>query len=77
MFMFRGMCIVSSAIKSVAVKRKYADLDKVIPGSLVLSGELMLRYMWWDEAAEPPVWNVSAESSDDDGVGCTAVCLIW
>jgi isocitrate dehydrogenase len=31
---------------------KYADLDKVNPGSLILSGELMLRYMGWDEAAD-------------------------
>ena len=31
---------------------KYADLDKVNPGSLILSGELMLRYMGWDEGAD-------------------------
>jgi isocitrate dehydrogenase len=31
---------------------KYADLDKVNPGSLVLSGEMMLRHMGWPEAAE-------------------------
>jgi isocitrate dehydrogenase len=31
---------------------KYADLDKVNPGSVVLSGEMMLRYMGWTEAAE-------------------------
>jgi len=31
---------------------KYADLDKVNPGSLILSGELMLRYMGWNEAAD-------------------------
>ncbi|MCH7858755.1 MAG: NADP-dependent isocitrate dehydrogenase [Candidatus Marinimicrobia bacterium] len=31
---------------------KYADQDKVNPGSLILSGELMLRYMGWDEAAD-------------------------
>ena len=31
---------------------KYADLDKVNPGSLVLSGEMMLRYMEWTEAAD-------------------------
>jgi len=30
---------------------KYADLDKVNPGSLILSGEMMLRYMGWTEAA--------------------------
>jgi isocitrate dehydrogenase len=31
---------------------KYADLDKVNPGSLILSGEMMLRYMGWSEAAD-------------------------
>ncbi len=31
---------------------KYADLDKVNPGSLILSGEMMLRYMGWGEAAD-------------------------
>jgi isocitrate dehydrogenase len=31
---------------------KYADLDKVNPGSVVLSGEMMLRHMGWTEAAD-------------------------
>ncbi|GBF31768.1 isocitrate dehydrogenase [NADP] [bacterium MnTg04] len=31
---------------------KYAGQDKVNPGSVILSGELMLRYMGWDEAAD-------------------------
>jgi isocitrate dehydrogenase len=31
---------------------KYAGQDKVNPGSLILSGEMMLRYMGWDEAAD-------------------------
>ena len=31
---------------------RYANQDKVNPGSLILSGEMMLRYMGWDEAAE-------------------------
>jgi len=31
---------------------KYADLDKVNPGSVVLSGEMMLRFMGWTEAAD-------------------------
>ncbi len=31
---------------------KYANLDKVNPGSLILSGEMMLRYMGWGEAAD-------------------------
>ena len=31
---------------------KYANLDKVNPGSVVLSGEMMLRHMGWTEAAD-------------------------
>jgi isocitrate dehydrogenase len=31
---------------------KYADQDKVNPGSVVLSGEMMLRHMGWVEAAD-------------------------
>jgi isocitrate dehydrogenase len=31
---------------------KYADQDKVNPGSVTLSGEMMLRHLGWNEAAE-------------------------
>jgi isocitrate dehydrogenase len=31
---------------------KYADLDKVNPGSVILSGEMMFRFMGWNEAAD-------------------------
>jgi len=31
---------------------KYANLDQVNPGSLILSGEMMLRYLGWNEAAD-------------------------
>lgn len=31
---------------------KYAGLDKVNPGSVILSGVMMLQYMGWDEAAD-------------------------
>ncbi|MBR5838739.1 MAG: NADP-dependent isocitrate dehydrogenase [Victivallales bacterium] len=31
---------------------KYANLDKVNPGSLILSAEMMLRYLGWTEAAD-------------------------
>jgi isocitrate dehydrogenase len=31
---------------------KYANLDKVNPGSVLLSGEMMFRYMGWTEAAD-------------------------
>jgi len=31
---------------------KYVGLDKVNPGSLILSGEMLLRYIGWKEAAD-------------------------
>jgi isocitrate dehydrogenase len=31
---------------------KYAGMDKVNPGSVILSGEMMLRYIGWKEAAD-------------------------
>ena len=31
---------------------KYANLDQVNPGSVILSGEMMLRHLGWNEAAE-------------------------
>ena len=31
---------------------KYANQDKVNPGSVILSGEMMLRYLGWHEAAD-------------------------
>src|SRR4026207_2230900 len=31
---------------------KYANLDRVNPGSVILSGEMMLRYMGWNEVAD-------------------------
>ncbi|NND65385.1 MAG: NADP-dependent isocitrate dehydrogenase [Gammaproteobacteria bacterium] len=34
---------------------KYTGMDKVNPGSLILSGEMMLRYLGWNEAADAVV----------------------
>jgi isocitrate dehydrogenase len=31
---------------------KYANLDKVNPGSVILSGEMMFRYLGWTEVAD-------------------------
>jgi isocitrate dehydrogenase len=31
---------------------KYADLDKVNPCSVILSGEMMLRHLGWNDAAD-------------------------
>lgn len=39
---------------------KYAGLDKVNPGSLILSAEMMLRHMGWVEAADLIIKSVSA-----------------
>ena len=38
---------------------KYAGQDKVNPGSLILSGEMMLRYLGWTEAADLIVRGIS------------------
>jgi isocitrate dehydrogenase len=38
---------------------KYADQDKVNPGSVILSGEMMLRYLGWTEAADLIVQGIS------------------
>ncbi len=39
---------------------KYANLDKVNPGSVILSGEMMLRYMGWTEAADMIITGLEA-----------------
>ena len=39
---------------------KYTDLDKVNPGSVILSGEMMLRYMGWTEAADLIIQSMDA-----------------
>jgi isocitrate dehydrogenase len=39
---------------------KYADQDKVNPGSVILSGEMMLRYLGWREAADLVVRSLEA-----------------
>lgn len=43
-------CAIFEATHGTAPK--YANQDKVNPGSLILSGEMMLRYMGWTEAAD-------------------------
>ncbi len=43
-------CAIFEATHGTAPK--YAGQDKVNPGSLILSGEMMLRYMGWHEAAD-------------------------
>ena len=43
---------------------KYAGMDKVNPGSLILSGEMMFRYMGWNEAADLIVSSLEAAIGD-------------
>jgi isocitrate dehydrogenase len=43
---------------------KYADLDKVNPGSLILSGEMMLRYLGWTKAADAIIRAMDAAIAD-------------
>jgi isocitrate dehydrogenase len=43
---------------------KYAGLDKVNPGSLILSAEMMLRYLGWREAADLVIKGVEAAIAD-------------
>ncbi|VEN75352.1 isocitrate dehydrogenase, specific for NADP+; e14 prophage [Candidatus Desulfarcum epimagneticum] len=45
-----AQCAVFEATHGTAPK--YAGLDKVNPGSLILSGAMMLRHMGWKEAAD-------------------------
>ncbi len=43
---------------------KYAGKDKVNPGSLILSAEMMLRHMGWSEAADLIIQSMEATISD-------------
>jgi isocitrate dehydrogenase len=43
---------------------KYAGLDKVNPGSVILSGEMMLRYLGWREAADMILTGLNATIRD-------------
>ena len=43
---------------------KYEGMDKVNPGSVILSGEMMLRYLNWQEAADKVVESMNRTISD-------------
>ena len=43
---------------------KYAGLDKVNPGSLILSAEMMLRHLGWKEAADLVIQGMEAAIAD-------------
>jgi isocitrate dehydrogenase len=43
---------------------KYAGQDKVNPGSLILSAEMMLRHMGWREAADRIIYAIEATISE-------------
>ena len=46
---------------------KYADQDKVNPGSVILSGEMMLRHLGWTEAADLVVKGMDGAIADQAG----------
>jgi len=50
-------CAIFEATHGTAPK--YAGQDKVNPGSLILSGEMMLRYLGWTEAADLVIQGIS------------------
>jgi isocitrate dehydrogenase len=43
---------------------KYTGMDKVNPGSVILSGEMMFRYLGWNEAADLIVKGIEAAIAD-------------
>jgi isocitrate dehydrogenase len=43
---------------------KYTGMDKVNPGSVILSGEMMFRYLGWDEAADLIVKGIEGAIDD-------------
>jgi len=43
---------------------KYTGMNKVNPGSVILSGEMMFRYLGWDEAADLIVKGMEAAITD-------------
>jgi isocitrate dehydrogenase len=49
---------------------KYANLDKVNPGSVILSGEMMLRHLGWDKAADLVIKGMDGAIGGDE---CEAV----
>ena len=55
-------CAVFEATHGTAPK--YAGLDKVNPGSVILSGEIMFRHLGWAEAADLIVKGLEASIAD-------------
>ncbi len=55
-------CAVFEATHGTAPK--YANQDKVNPGSLILSAEMMLRFMGWKEAADAIIRGIEKTISD-------------
>src|SRR5205814_549134 len=48
---------------------KYAGQDKVNPGSVILSGEMMLRHLGWNEAADLVVKGMDVDIADQKAAG--------
>jgi isocitrate dehydrogenase len=68
---------------------KYAGLDKVNPGSLILSGAMMLEHMGWDEAAalvrngligaiqkKKVTYDLARQMAGAEEVGCSAFARV-
>ncbi len=54
---YQNGCAIFEATHGTAPK--YAGLDKVNPSSVILSGEMMLRYLGWTEAADSIIASLS------------------
>jgi isocitrate dehydrogenase len=44
--------VTRSSKRPTAPRPKYANQDRVNPGSVILSGEMMFRYLGWPEVAD-------------------------
>ena len=58
-----GYTLMQGYVATHGTAPKYANLDKVNPGSVVLSGEMMLRHLGWPEAADLVVKGMDAAIS--------------
>jgi isocitrate dehydrogenase len=80
-------CAVFEATHGTAPK--YAGLDKVNPGSLILSGAMMLEHMGWDEAAalvrngligaiqkKKVTYDLARQMAGAEEVGCSAFARV-
>ena len=60
--LFRSNAAIFEATHGTAPK--HAGLDRINPGSVILSGVMMLEYMGWQEAADLITQGLSAAIAD-------------